>query len=95
MGTFTIINGRIRTRKTAIHFALEHQLSYLTAIPDVMLSNTLLPNQTMMAYHKGDKYCERISSAITDMHNAQNVQQKQYENCFYYHNNTNICTKTR
>jgi len=91
----TIINGPIRTRKTAIHFALEHQLSYLTAIPDVMLSNTLLPSQTMMAYHKGGKYCERISSATTDMHNAQYVQQRQYNNCHNYHNNTNICAKTQ
>jgi len=91
----TIQNGLIRTRKTAIHFALEQQTSYLTAIPDLMLSNTLLPNQTMMAYKKGDKYCERISSAITDMHNSQNAQQKQYENCCNYHNNTNICAKTQ
>jgi len=44
-----------------------------------MLSDTLFPNHTMMAYHKGNKYCERISSAITDMHNAQYVQQKQYK----------------
>ena len=91
----TIINGPIRTRKTAIHFFLEHQLSYLTVIPGVMLSDTLFPNHTMMAYHKGNKYCERLSSALTDMHNAQYVQQKQYKNCYNYHNNTNICAKTQ
>jgi len=90
----TIINGPTRTRKTAIHFALEPQSSYLTAIPDVMLSNVLLPKHTLMAYHKGDKYCEGISSAKIDMHkNAQYVQQKQYKNCYNYHNNTNICAK--
>jgi len=91
----TIKNGPIRTRKVAIHFVLEQQTSYLTAIPDLMLSSTLLPNQTMMAHHKGDKYCERISSATIDMHNSQHVQEKQYDNCYSYHNNTNISAKTQ
>ena len=42
-------NGPLRTKKTEIHFVLEQQASYLTAIPDLMFSNTLLPNNTIMA----------------------------------------------
>ena len=71
--TITIIDGPTRTRKTAIHFASEHQSSYLTAIPDEMLNTILLPKHTFMAYHKGNKYCERINSAKIDIHNAQYV----------------------
>jgi len=93
--TITVINGPIRTKKIAIHFALEHQSSCLTAIPDVMLNKVLFPKHTYMAYHKGNKYCEIISSAKIDMHNAQYVQQKQYKNCYDYHNNTNICAKAQ
>ena len=60
-----------------------------------MLSNTLLPNETLMAYHKGDRYCERISTAKTDMHNSRHIKQREYEQCHPYHNNTNICAKTQ
>ena len=60
---------------------------------DAMINKKLLPKYTLIAYHKGDKYCERLSSARTDMHNAINVRQKQYTNCHDYHNNTNICQK--
>ena len=53
----------------------------------------MLPKHTLIAYHKGDQYCERISSAKADMHNAININQKSYKNCYSYHNNTNICQK--
>jgi len=59
-----------KERKTGIHFVLEQQTSYLTAILDLMLSNTLLPNETLMAYHKGNRYCERTSAAKVDMYNS-------------------------
>jgi len=60
-----------------------------------MLNEVLLPKNTLMAYHKGERYCERISSAKIDMHNAQNSLQKPYKKCYNYHNNTNICAKTQ
>jgi len=62
-------------------------------IPDAMIHKDLLPKHTLIAYHKGDQYCERINSAKKDMHNAININQKPYENCHKYHNNTNICQK--
>jgi len=69
-------NGPLRTKKTEIHFVLEQQYFYLTAIPDLMLSNTLLPNNTIMAYHKGNQYCERIKVAKVNMYNVQHIKQK-------------------
>ena len=42
-----------------------------------MLSNTLLPNETLMAYHKGNRYCERTSAAKIGMYNSQ-VKQRDY-----------------
>ena len=71
-----IKNGPLTTKKTEIHFVLEQQTSYLTAIPDLMLSNTLLPNNTIMAYHKGNQYCERIKVAKVNMYNVQHIKQK-------------------
>jgi len=90
-----IKNGPLTTKKTEIHFVLEQQTSYLTAIPDLMLSNTLLPNNTIMAYHKGNQYCERIKAAKVDMYNVRHIKHKEYTQCYNYHNNTNICTKTQ
>jgi len=85
----------MRKRKTAIHFALENLSSYLMTTPDVMLTKALLPKNTLMAYHKGGKYCERTDTAKTDMYNDQNVQQKPYRKFHDYHNNINICAKTK
>jgi len=84
----TIINGPMRTKKTEIHFVLEQQTSYLTLIPDLLLSNILLPNRTIMAYRRGRQYCERITTAKISMYNTRNLKQKNYEECYEYHNNT-------
>jgi len=51
-------------------------MSYQTAIPDIMLINSLIPNNTVMAYHKGNRYCERIKAAKVDMYNARHFTQK-------------------
>jgi len=93
----TIKNGPIRTKGTEIHFVLEKQMSYsyLTAMPDLMLINSLLPSNTIMAYHKGNRYCERIKAVKVDMHNVRHIKQNEYEQCYRYHNNTNICTITQ
>jgi len=48
-----------------------------------------------MAYHKGDRYCERINAAEIDMYNSRHIKQRQYDKCHLYHNNTNICAKTQ
>jgi len=85
----------IKNEKTEIHFVLEQQMSYLTAIPDHMLSNTLLPNNTIMAYHKGNQYCKRMKVAKVDMCNVRHIKQKAYDQCYKYHNNTNTCTRTQ
>jgi len=69
--------------------------SYLTAMPDLMLINSLLPSNTIMAYHKGNRYCERIKAVKVDMHNVRHIKQNEYEQCYRYHNNTNICTITQ
>jgi len=89
----TIKNGPLRKRKTEISFVLEEQTSYLTAIPDLMLINSLLPNNTVMAYHKDNRYCGRTKAAKVGMYNVRHLTQKRYEQCFQYHNNTNICSK--
>ena len=91
----TIKNGPVRNNITEIHFVLEQQTSYLTAIPDLMLSNTLLPSETFMAYHKGYRYCERTNAAKVDMYNSRHIKQQEYKQCYHYHNNTNICKKTQ
>ena len=89
----TIVNGPTRKQKKVIHFSLENIQSYLMTIPDAMIHKNLQPKNTLIAYHKGDQYCERVSSAKTDMHNVINRNQKPYENCHKYHNNTETCQK--
>ena len=91
----TIVNGPIIKQKKVIHFALENIQSYLMAIPDAMIHKNLQPENTLIAYHKGDQYCERISSAKIDMYNVQNINQKPYKNCHTYHNNTETCQKCK
>jgi len=93
-GAFAGLKG-VRKKRTEIHFVLEKQISYLTAIPDLMMINSLLPNNMIMAYHKGNRYCERIKAAKVDMYNVRHIKQKAYDQCYRYHNNTNICTKTQ
>ena len=89
----TIVNGPIRKQKKVIHFALENIHSYLMTIPDALIHKNLLPEETLIAYHKGDQYCERISSAKIDMHNANYVNQKPYKKCHQYYDNTETCKK--
>jgi len=60
-----------------------------------MLSNTLLPNETLMTYHKGNRYCERTSAAKVDMYNSRHAKKREYDQCYHYHNNTNIREKTQ
>ena len=62
-------------------------------IPDALIHKNLLPEETLIAYHKGNQYCERISSAKIDMHNAKYVNQKPYKNCHQYYDNTETCKK--
>jgi len=89
----TIKNGPIRKQKKVIHFALENIQSYLMTIPDALIHKNLQPEDTLIAYHKGDQYCERVSSAKIDMHNAKHINQRPYKNCYRYHNNTAVCQK--
>jgi len=89
----TIINGPIRKQKKIIHFALENVQSHLMTTSDAVVHKDLQPKNTLIAYHKGDQYCERISSAKTDMYNLINRKQKTYEKCYEYHNNTITCKK--
>ena len=63
------------------------------AIPDVLIHKNLQSKDTLIAYHKGDQYCERVRSAKIDLHNAKHINQKPYENCYKYHNNTETCEK--
>ena len=78
----TIVNGPIRKQKKVIHFALENIQSYLMTIPDALIHKNLLPEETLIAYHKGEQYCERISSAKIDMHNAKYINQRPYKKCY-------------
>jgi len=71
----TIVNGPIRKQKKVIHFSLENIISHLMIIPDALIHKNLQPEDTLIAYHKSDQYCERISSAKTDMHNVLNRNQ--------------------
>jgi len=89
----TIVNGPIRKQKKVIHFALENTQAYLMAIPDALIHKSLQLEHTLIAYHKGDHYGERVSSAKIDMHNAKHTNQKPYENCYKYHNSIEICEK--
>ena len=89
----TIKNGPTRKQKKVIHFALENIQSYLMTIPDALIHKNLQPEDTLIAYHKGDQYCERVSSAKIDMHNAKHINQRPYKNCYRYHNNTAVCQK--
>ena len=66
----TIKNGPTRKNKVTIHFALQNLQSQLMTIPNAMLDESLLPKNTLMAYHQENKYCERIRAAKTDMYNA-------------------------
>ena len=61
--TITIIHGPNRTITKNIHFILENIQSYLTGIKDVMLDKNLHTKNTIIAYHSGAKYCERIAAA--------------------------------
>ena len=72
----TIVNGPIRKQKKVIHFALENTQSHLMTIPDALIHKNLQPEDTLIAYHKGDQYCERVSSAKTDMYNVKHIKQK-------------------
>ena len=63
------------------------------AIPDALIYKNLQSTDTLIAYHKGDQYCERISSAKIDVHNAKYVNQRPYKNCHQYYDNTETCTK--
>jgi len=89
----TIINGPIRKQKKVVHFSLENIQSHLMTIPDALIHKNLQPEDSLIAYHKGEQYCERVSSAKIDMHNVKNINQKSYENCYKYHNNTETCQK--
>ena len=89
----TIKNGPTRKNKVTIHFALQNLQSQLMTIPSAMLDGSLLPKNTLMAYHQENKYCERISAAKTDMYNALHMNKKEYTNCFPYYKNTEKCAK--
>ena len=41
------------------------------AIPDALIHKNLQSKDTLIAYHKGDQYCERVRSAKIDLHNAK------------------------
>jgi len=88
----TIVNGPIRKQKKVVHFSLENIQSHLMTIPDALIHKNLQPEDTLIAYHKGDQYCKRISSAKIDMYNVKHIKQKPYENCYKYHNNTETRT---
>jgi len=62
-------------------------------IPDALIHKNLQPEDTLIAYHKGDQYCERVSPAKIDIHNAEHIHQRPYKNCYRYHNNTAVCQK--
>ena len=66
----------------------------MTAIPDLILSNILLPNNTITAHHKGKRYCERIKAAKFDMYNVRNIKQKHMTNVINIIT-TLTCTKTQ
>jgi len=91
----TIVNGPIRKQKKVVYFSLENIQSHLMTIPDALIHKNLQTEDTLIAYHKGDQYCERISSAKIDMYNVQNINQKPYKNCHTYHNNTETCQKCK
>ena len=91
----TIVKRPMRTNKRAINFALQNLQSNLMTIPDAMLDESLSPRDTFMAYHKGNKYCERLNSAKIDIHNALNTHQKEYINCYPNYNHTNTCAKNK
>ena len=89
--TITIIHGPNRTITKTIHFILENIQSYLTGIKDVMLDKSLHTKNTIIAYHSGAKYCERIATAKIYMYNALHTNKRENLNCFPYYNNTEIC----
>jgi len=66
---------------------------HLKAIPDVILSNTSLSIKPRWPIKEAIKIVRRISSATTDMHNAQYVEQKQPKNCYNNHSKNNIRAK--
>jgi len=65
-----------KDKQKSVHFVLQNLHSYLMTTTDAMLNESLLPTNTLMAYDQGNKYCERISSAKTDMHNALHINKK-------------------
>ena len=66
---------------------------HLKVIPDVILSNTSLSIKQRWPIKEAIKIVRRISSTITDMHNAQYVEQKQPKNCYNNQSKKNIRAK--
>jgi len=51
----TIANGPISKQKKAVHFSLENIQSHLMTMPDALIHKNLQPEDTLIAYRKGDQ----------------------------------------